>query len=283
MFNYRLQAMLANLHIFYSFIRKGLRVRIYFVTLSIIASMGYPAFAECRKLVVSGDSEYPPFSWYDGTKLKGAAIEIVSEVLKELGVDFEVKYVGPFARMLEAAKLEGKIDIIAELKNTPERQEFLEFSSVPMFVNPMAVFVLKNSAIKYSQWSDLKNYRGGIVIGHKFGGEFDEYLQKNLKITEVRTMDINFDKLKNHRIDYFIISYYPALSQLIKNQQQDDFKALKPFVAQTENFVGWAKSSPCIGKLREFDKIMEKLKKSGKIDKIIQASLKELRKNSENN
>ncbi len=239
------------------------------------ASAAAPA-AACGKVIISGDPAYPPYSWHEGGEMRGSAISIVKLALERMHIPYEVRYVGPFLRMLVEAQL-GHVDIIAELKNLPERQEYLTYSAVPIFSNPVAVFVRADSKLSYKKWEDLAEHRGGMTLGNKFGGGFDEFAARNLRTEVAGSIEQNFGKLGFGRVNYFVNSYYPAQTFLIAQNRESEFKALQPFITDSANFVGWSKRSACVGRLAEFDTVLAAMAKSGEVKRIIDASIKSLR------
>jgi polar amino acid transport system substrate-binding protein len=238
------------------------------------------AHADCSKVIVSGDPEYQPFAWYDGQNMHGASIEIVTEILNQMHIPFEVKYSGPFLRVLKSAEL-GQIDIISELKNTEDRRAYLQFTETAIFSNPVAAFTLPHRKISYSKWEDLKGWRGGITVGNKFGGGLDKFIEAHLNVSSASKIRANFDKLSLGRIDYFINSYYPAMVDLISHNEETKFTVLKPFLTSNENFVGWSKNSPCIGRLKEFDTLLAGMVQTGQVEKILNSSLEQLRQRAQ--
>jgi polar amino acid transport system substrate-binding protein len=230
----------------------------------------------CRRVVLTGDPDYPPFSWHENNVFGGSAIEIAALALKRIHLPYEIRHVGPFPRVLDEAR-RGTVDLIAELKNTPERRAYLSFSSVPIFINPVAVFTRPEQTLPFKSWDELTGLRGGITADNKFGGGFDEFMTNRLTVETADRIGLNFAKLAAGRIDYFVNSYYPALSWLIRDGREADFKLVQPFVTATDNFVGWSKASPCIGKLREFDTVLAAMVRSGEVRRILDANLDRLR------
>jgi polar amino acid transport system substrate-binding protein len=53
--------------------------------------------------------------------LHGVSIAIAKRVLDDLKIPYEVRYLGPFPRVMVAAE-RGDIDVVATLKKTPERE-----------------------------------------------------------------------------------------------------------------------------------------------------------------
>lgn len=234
------------------------------------------AAAECKKVVVSADPAYPPLHWYDGKALRGASIELTTKILSELGVPYEVRYVGPWSRVLHSAEL-GEIDVIATLKLTPERLNYLEFTSNPAFANPVAVFVPHNSTLRFSKWDDLIGLRGGITRGNKFGNGFDQFLETYLTIDGANTPESSFKKMAIGRIDYFITGLYTGLAYIAEHGQESEFTALMPYVVDTQNRVGFVKASPCIKYFPAFDKRLGEMQRQGAIQVILDHNLERWR------
>ena len=232
--------------------------------------------AECTRLVVSADSDYAPLHWYDGKRLTGASIEIATRALEALNIPFEVRYVGPFHRVLKAAE-SGEVAMIASLKMTHERQQYLAFTSVPLFVNPIAVFVARDRRFAYGGWKDLVGKRGAITLGNQFGGGFDEFMRDNLTIETAQKTYMNFTKLDSGRIDYLLTGYYSGMIYLNQTQQQDRFMPLRPFVSETDNYLALSKASPCIKHLARINAQLEAMQKRGELRAVLQKFETDLR------
>ena len=227
---------------------------------------------ECTKIVISADSDYGPLHWYDGTKLTGVSIDIATTALKVMHVPYELRYMGPFQRVLEGAK-SGEVDMITSLKDTPERREYLAFSKVALFSNPVAVFVARSRPFNYTRWSDLIGKKGGIAIGNRFGDGFDDYMNKNLQIEWEQKTYMNFKKIELGRIDYLITGYYSGLGILKQSGQLDKFIALKPFITESDNLIAISKRSPCLKYLQALDNQLAIMRENGELKTILERDI----------
>jgi polar amino acid transport system substrate-binding protein len=241
----------------------------------LLACVAQAAGRSCSKVIIAGDPDYPPFSWYDGHAMHGAAVEIVQQAFEQAGIAYELRYVGPFNRVLQSAK-NGTIDVIVELKDTSEREDYLVFSKTAIFTNPVAIFVRADNNLAFREWKDLGGLHGGITLGNKFGGGFDEFLAQSLTVESANGIANNFAKLELGRIDYFVNSYYPALGYLEKEHKTAQFKALRPFVTESSNYVGWSKSSPCLARLPDVNQALVDLIKSGEAKRVLERDLSHL-------
>jgi len=239
-------------------------------------SQAAAAPATCDRVVIGAGSDYPPLHWYDGHQLRGASVALATRIFDEMGVPYEVRYFGPFPRLMANAQA-GHLDVVTTLKQTPERAAFLTFTSMPAFINPVAVFVARERSFAYTGWSDLEGHKGGIVIGTRFGEPFDSYMRDKLKVESSSSLESNFKKLALGRIDYLITGYYNGVAYMEGHKLQQQFKALKPDLNETQNYVGFYSKSPCMRYYKEFDRRMAMLVKAGEPEKLIQNALSDWR------
>jgi polar amino acid transport system substrate-binding protein len=216
---------------------------------------------QCKTIIYSTNPQYPPYDWaVDGDRFVGASIELLSLVMPPDVILKPVVY--PWKRSMFLAK-EGSIDLLVSLRITPERSEYLQFTTHRAFPNPIVLFVRKNRGFPYKAWADLKSRRGGVALGDTFGGGFDEYWRKELQIEEAATMVENFKKLDTGRIDYFITSYYLGQAYLSKYKPMHPIMALKPPISTLDIHFGFSRRSPCKGLIPYVSNRLKELDKEG--------------------
>jgi len=242
------------------------------LSLSFVSAQALAQQESCKKIVISDDSDYGPMHWYDGKKLTGVSIDVVTAALSAMQIPYEVRFMGPLQSVLEAAK-RGELDMIASLKETPARREYLAFTKEAVFANPVAVFVARDRTFTYTKWSDLIGKKGGISQANQFGDGFDEFIEKNLVVEVEKKTYMNFTKVDMGRIDYLITGYYSGLAYLKQSGQQDRFVALKPFVSDAQSMVAISKRSPCLKYLPALDKQLAIMRQQGQLNAILERNL----------
>jgi len=231
-----------------------------------------PAQAACTQVRIGADPAYPPLHWYDGHQMQGASVDIARRVLDELRIPYEVRYLGPFTRIMKLAE-RGELDMVATLKKTPEREQFLLFPKTPALSNPVAVFQARDRAFSFQSRQDLIGHRGGITRGNRFGADVDDFAKASLDIEEADTPDSNFNKLKFGRIDYFLTGYFVGMAYLLKRGDEATFVVPSTYLADTPNYLALTLKGACADKLDAIDAKLAQLKKSGVLDEIIKANL----------
>ncbi|SHO53251.1 substrate-binding periplasmic protein [Desulfopila aestuarii] len=197
----------------------------------------------CKMVIYSTNPQYPPYDWSVGSdSFDGASIELLKSVMPP-GLPLKA-VVYPWKRSMFMAEM-GKIDLLVSLRITPERSEYLTFTTHRAFPNPIVVFVRKDDKFSFKSWKDLKRLNGGISRGDTFGGGFDEYWRKELTIEDAPTMFENYKKLDSARIDYFVTGEYVGKAHLAKNPLKHEIIALSPAISTLDIHFGFSKRSAC--------------------------------------
>lgn len=228
--------------------------------------------AGCSKVLFSAHPEYPPFHWRQGNVIVGASVDITLRIFAEMGLLAEPRYVGPWPRVLKNAE-HGEIDLIVALKDTPERREYLDFTSAPIFANPMAVFVRADASWVFSQWEDLIGRRGGVNSGDRYGGGFDEFLSRHLTVEGSDNLDSNFKKLLAGRTDYFITGLHTGRAYLLANGLDAQVRAMAEPVTSGDIFNGFSRNSPCRALVAHFNRRLGEMWADGTIQAALEDNL----------
>lgn len=223
--------------------------------------------AQEKVITWATNPQYPPYGWsISDSEYAGACVELLSLIAPK-GYVFK-PIVVPWSRAQEMAK-RGQIDMLVNLRITPDRAQWLRFSNNPTFFNPIAIFMRKEGAIPFKSWDELRPLRGGATLGDAFGNGFDEYLKANLKIEVIRNMSGNFLKLDAGRIDYFVSGYYMGMAWLSQASLQNRIVALSTPVSNTYIHLGISKLSAHLDTLPEIDQHLARLGADGTLDRIL--------------
>ncbi len=151
----------------------------------LLAASSLCAQDEQRKLVIAMD-DWPPLSYEQDGKPKGASVETVSRIMKRLNVPFEMK-IYPFTRSWMLAE-KGKVDAIALVSYQPYREDAL------LYTEEQKAFLTKGTYPSNYLW------KGEYVLfapktldpSFDFKGYEDEGFQK-LRIGVIKTYSYNED------------------------------------------------------------------------------------------
>lgn len=201
--------------------------------------------AECAKLKAYGNPEYPPYLWRasSGTAMRGATVDYLQEISKEIKVPIEAVYGGTWARVQEEARY-GRVDLVLGAFYNRARETYLEYLRPSLTQTRTVIWVRSDDKIKYREWSDLKDLQGVTVINNSFGQKFDEYAKNHLKVSFVASLQQAFDMLKNKRVRYLIYEEWPAKS-FVSRYSISGVRYVEPIVAEELLYLAMAKKSSC--------------------------------------
>ncbi|WP_052360017.1 substrate-binding periplasmic protein [Solidesulfovibrio alcoholivorans] len=226
----------------------------------------------CQELVYATNPHYPPYDWSIGeATYAGATIELLEMAAPE-GVRLK-PVVLPWKRALLLAG-EGKIDLLASLRITPERSQYLRFTSHRAFPNPIVAFVRADRRFPYEKWDDLRDKTGGVSLGDTFGGGFDAYMRAQLHVEEAPSMEENFRKLDSGRIDYFVTSLYAGQAYQATHRFAHPVVALSPPISEQDIHFGFSLRSPCLPLLERLSARLEELDAQGVPERLLRKYLR---------
>jgi len=156
-----------------------------------------------------------------------------------------VVYAGPWSRAQEEVKA-GRIDMLAGYFLTAERQRNLDFVSPPFLFTPSMIWVRRNEAFAYHQWSDLIGRSGGTLVNNSYGQAFDDYAKANLSLEAVPTASQAFQKLILKRNDFVIFEQFPGMALARKLRVETAVEALEPPISSEGLYLALSPNSPCV-------------------------------------
>jgi ABC-type amino acid transport substrate-binding protein len=212
-----------------------------------------------KKIIVGTSIDYPPFAFYKQGKPTGFEIELISKVMSNLNLDFEIQDI-PFNSII-AALQSNRIDLsISAITATPERKENVGFS-IPYLRSYTVLMVGKESKIKNLQ--DLNNCIVGVQSGTTY-----EMLAKNIakdqqfKIHSLAKIPELLQEYQSGRIHALIVGNVEAKTFLDINP---NFRIIEIENTDVEFAVAIPKNSSLVEKINQ--EIL-KLKSEGFIDNL---------------
>ncbi len=228
----------------------------------------------CSNLLITGNSEYPPFLWQpesDSNKLEGAVPALLKEAFQSVDIELTIRHIGSWARVQKLART-GDIDMVAGAFMTEERLGYLDYVYPAISEIPTVVWFPKGREFEYTEWSDLIGKVGSTLIGNSFGQAFDQYAEAHLAIEGVRSIEQSFRMAKADRVDYVLYEALQGKVKLAKYNWLDDFTASNQFISVENLYFAFPKNSACnTPALRvAFADALEKLHSSGRVHQLIE-------------
>ncbi|MFZ6778961.1 substrate-binding periplasmic protein [Undibacterium sp. Ji83W] len=235
----------------------------------------------CKSLIATGNPEYPPYLWRDPedeNRLIGANAEWMQLLSKEIGIPIDIKYVGPWGRVQEEAKL-GRVDLLAGAFFTQPRLEYMDYFYPAFRETRTVIWTRNNFNLPYKKWSDLAGKQGVTVINNSFGEDFDRYAKESLKISMVPSLEQALKMLSLSRADYLIYEEDPGLAYVAK-LNISGLKTVTPPITNENLYLTLSHKSACnTPEMRgRIAKAVYKLDKQNVMNKLIAANIQLWRK-----
>lgn len=237
-----------------------------------LVSAGGGMGAESVQKIVFADTPGQPYIMGEigGEPTGGIVVELVRELFGRLGIEVEINLV-PWKRALKMAR-HGRCDGIMLLMRNPEREQFLVYSD-RLFESRELLY---SRADQYGQFSwqkfeDLKPYTIGLVSGYAYGSEFMEAIETlDLKVEYAPSTHINFQKLFNRRIDFYLEDQAVAETEItVRPEWRSAFRPVVRPVSSYDYYMAFSKSSPAIVLIPQINRILTQMKQDAFIDTLL--------------
>ncbi|MEO6278550.1 transporter substrate-binding domain-containing protein [Roseateles sp.] len=169
------------------------------LALCLSALLAAPASAE-RRLRACAHPAAQPMSWEQQGRMHGVCVEMARRAFAAAGWTLEVEAVGPWARC-QALVERGDVDVMACAFDNPKRREYALVVEPALARNEAALFVRRDSPLRFDTWTDLAGLRVGVGRGVSFGAEVDGQLARQAQVDNALSEDLNLRKLLLGRLD----------------------------------------------------------------------------------
>lgn len=241
------------------------------------------ACAESARVGIIHSQNYPPYVWWDEQQQQafGYRLRVTESILKELGVDFvmvDIDDDSPYDFNILVDQLKrGTINLGTITKGAAKDFDFLYVLDTPIMFIEFRVFVHKDRAFEFNQWSDLKGRRGLLQA---FPNEpvsttqaFDSYARTALNIKKVSSLQAMIEAVEKGDADYLISIYRPALIHLRTSKKQDTIIALNMPVARTGVYWAIPKNSSFIKRANDIELLLKQYREQGRLDFMLNESM----------
>lgn len=213
---------------------------------------------------------YPPYEYQENGIDKGLDVEILQTIAKRRHIDIQIEFIPWNRAVLEAER--GSVDAVFSLVKNEEREKYLLYPSVPLYINDAKLFSLPAFPVTINRLDDLKGLRVGLEAGNTYGQQFDEatFFIKD----EAADQKVLIQKFLAGRTP-LIITAEAVGNYILKENKINEYR-IHPFIVTKEVcYVGISKKSP---RAQELFKILETelkiMQRSGELDKIRQKHMK---------
>jgi glutamine transport system substrate-binding protein len=216
-----------------------------------------------KKVIVGTDAAFAPFEYMDKGKIVGFDVDLLDAIMKEAGIDYELKNIG--WDPLFAALQNKEIDMaISGITINDKRKQTYDFS-IPYFESTHMIMVKENSPIKNAL--DLKGKTIGVQNGTTGQEAVEKLLGKeNKNIKKFENTVVAIMDLLNGGVEA-VVTDNAVASEYVKNNPDKKIKTIADPDHFESEFYGlmFPKGSDLKAKV---DEALKKVIESGKYAEI---------------
>ncbi|OIP14873.1 MAG: amino acid ABC transporter substrate-binding protein [Comamonadaceae bacterium CG2_30_57_122] len=195
--------------------------KLFFLTLlAMSAALVNLARAETLQVVTE---EFPPYNYTEQGRLTGFSTEVVRAVLQEANIhgNFQSQ---PWARAYETAQHADSV-LIYSIARTPQRESLFKWVGM-IAPTDFYLYSLPQRQLHFTQLAQAKSYQTATVnedVGEQF--LISKGFQKGKNLQSSVRYELNYDKLKQGRVDLWIMTELVA-AHLARQAGDDPAKSL---------------------------------------------------------
>ena len=205
------------------------------------------AAGKCERLVATGNPQSPPYLWRDplhADLLQGASADLLQHLGRELGVEIAVLDSGSWTAAQDEVR-NGRMDLLLDTPLTLAQLEQLDYVHPPAWSIDTVVWVRREHALVYNDWSSLRGYKGADIRHGNSTQAFAEFAKSNLSILTLPNVSQALQTLAEGQHDYVLApreAGHLAVTQLGLTEQ---LQALPVAVMSQPLFLGLSHDSAC--------------------------------------
>lgn len=220
-------------------------------------------------IVIAGPDSFPA-AYEDEGKLTGYMVDVLQEAFRRLGLVIEVRLV-PWARCLAEARA-GRIDAIFPTQRTSDREQYLDFTNTPMFVERQAFFARTGSvAPSVSTPADYAELSLALVTGVSYGGAIDQALADGMLHLITRKEDaLSLVRLLvGNRVLLIAAERQAVLGSAQKLKALQQIQELAPSIQSVPNFLAFTRQRDFSSIRDSFSAAMQSMISDGTYQRIL--------------
>lgn len=245
--------------------------RLIHFTLLCIMLIGAPmviaAPLQCEKVVLSGEANWPPYSYMSEGQLKGAGIDLGRLLFRELNIPVEVRFFHHQRDLLHELE-RGGVDVMVGTYDVPRYEKILRLVRPHYYQDSLGIIVPAGSLIPFSHWDDLMGRVGITPENNQLSREFMDYSKKNLNVASKGDIRYNIRKLRRGEYEY-VIGSAQLLSAAVNWYGEGEVEFLPMLVSAQDVYMGISAASPCKNYAAFLRNRLKQLRDSGTIDTMI--------------
>lgn len=209
---------------------------------------------------------YAPYLYKKNNEVVGIEVDAIKAVLNKMGFNVKIKQANWSKLMLNL--LSGKIDGLANVFRTPERETFAYFPQEAVSIQVQGLVVPADSTFSWSgNISQLSGLTMGAVKGASYGPSFDYGVNAN--VVRLSTSDLVLLNIAEGKLDLAIEDWAVLCSRSKTLGIADKIRLLSPPINQEKTYLAFSKKNTREAVVKQFSEHLTAFKKTKEWQEII--------------
>jgi ABC-type amino acid transport substrate-binding protein len=218
-----------------------------------LCSLADSALAEITTKLTCASTAFEPYVIEKDQRIYGVDVEVVQAVGKRMGIDIEFVMI-PWKRLEQEVKF-GNATCVAAYFRTPEREEYMDFSNVPLHITAYTLFTHREK-FPAMTFADIKGWSVGVNRGFKTTTDFEAAVyEKRILQVELNSTDQGFDMLHLNRLDAVLTNLHVG-QYLTRVKYPGKFVPLQPSLSSTPAYFVFSKKANLSHMIPVFDEYL---------------------------
>lgn len=222
----------------------------------------------CDKAVISGEFNWPPFSYIEEGRLEGAGIDLGRILFHELNIPVEVRPIKNQSE-LEHQLRNGQVDLLVATYDVPKYEKIIRLVLPNYYEDTLAVAVASGKYFEFSDWHDLMGRAGVTPENKQLGREFRDFATKHLNVKAVGDLRYNFKQLAAGEFEY-VIGSAQLLRTGVNRYGNGEIEFLPRLVSAEDVYMGFSEASECKGYTAYFRNRLKELNEKQIVYTLVQ-------------
>lgn len=223
---------------------------------------------QCQKVVIAGDSQWPPYTLVSAAGLQGIGIDLAQQIFSELDVEVELTEYTDTAAMMQGLRT-GKIDLIVSTYDYPSLSIDATIIQPAYIVDQITVAVPVNISNNITSWDNLVGFQGITEANFIPDNQSQDFFTSYLSITTKNDLLSDLNAVRDGTYNYVVGSDL-QLSYAIRNNNMDaDLIVMKNLTKGGNIHMAFSRHSVCQLYSIYVQKRLQDYRNNGTVEKIM--------------